>query len=210
MRILPDRDYKKTYNKHYVENYMKLSRKRRNVSKKLKSVTFTSIKEFIVGATVCLIFTGVLVWLSSSFASEYDELNNKIAELTVKVSETNEDIKMYQVINSKEKFNQIDDALTYTVSLQNQYLSGEFDSSFDAYAQYYLGNFNNNWASEEELVNPEWRGFLDTSCDFRDIARMVLILSDENQPKLVATVEFSINKDGNLGSMKSVSKTRLT
>ena len=209
MRILPDKNFKESYNKHYVENYKKLTARRKELGHKLKNVTFDSIKATIIGAFICIVLFIVFIIIGSWSASDYNEKNQQIAELQAEVDKSISDIRLYQIIDSKEKFKQIDEALSHVVSLQNQYVKNEFSDTFDAYSTYYLGEFNNNWASDENLVNPEWRGFLDTSCDFRDNADMLLILSDDNRPVLVVTVSFDIDENGNLGAMTAVNKMRL-
>ena len=214
MRLLPDKNFKENYKKRYDANYEKIMnyrREREEAKAERPPFDLARFKKTLAGAAAVIAIFGSVLGMGAFFSSVFDEQENEITKLEREIAGVENTIREYQVINSEEKYVQINEALFHVTSLQNQYASNEFNADFEVYAERYLGNYNNNWAGElEKCENPVWKGYLDNSCEFRDSADMLFILYDNLKPVIVAKVSFGLTESGNLDVMKSVQKQRLT
>lgn len=214
MRLLPDKNFKENYKKRYNANYKKIvSYRRKREKAKAERPPFDPVKfkKMTAGAVVVIVIFCLIIGVGVIFSSLFNEREEKIVVLKQEIAKNETIIQEYQIINSEEKYEQINEALFYITSLQNQYTSNDFDEDFDVYAERYLGDYNNDWSSElESCKNPVWKGYLDNSCEFRDTADMLFILYDNLKPVIVAKVSYGLTESGNIDVIKSVSKQRLS
>jgi len=214
MRLLPDRNFKENYKKRYDANYEKIMnyRKERAEAKAARPpFDFDKFKKTFVGAGAVIVIFGCIFGVGAFFSSLFEENENEIAKLEQEIANIENTIQQYQIVNSEEKYAQINEALLYITALQNQYASNTFSENFDVYAERYLGEYNNNWAAEIETYdNLTWKGYLDNSCEFRNSADMLFILYDNSKPVLVAEISYGLTEAGNLDTLKSVRKQVLS
>lgn len=207
MRLLPDKHIKNTYMEHYKINYERLANRK---SRKQHTISLGVIKLQIVGCVVFIIITLAVLVVGFFVLLNRSEKINQISELNSEIQQYEDLIKQYQIIDSEEKNEQINEAVHYVVDLQDQYLSNTFSDTFETYAARYLGSYNENWASDyNDLVAPGWQGFINKACDLMDSAEMVFILYDVSVPKMVVAVSYDLDKFGNLGEMTSMNKVML-
>ena len=213
MRLLPDKNLKENYKKRYNANYDKIMAYRQNRAEKKSDktpISFETRKQQLIGAAATIAIFGCLFCAGCFISSHYSEKEAEIYELEQKAAELDESILQYQLIDSDEKYAQINEAVQQVADLQNQYATGTFSNDFEAYADRYLGSYNNNWIGSDTFYNPVWKGYVDSSCDFRDMADMIFILYDSDKPVTVVKVSFELSASGNLGRMTHFDKMRLT
>ncbi len=210
MRLLPDRNIKANYKKRYDANYEKLMayRHRRAEQKAEKSpLTVDNIKQRALGAAVFGVLVFILCMAGTCLSGIYEDKQAEIALLESQITDVDTTIKEYQVINSEEKYQQIADAIVWIEDLQTQYVTNDFRDTFDAYAERYLGDYNSNWAKDiKTVVDPVWKGYLDSSGDLRTSVDMLFILYSNAAPVMAVRVSYSIDGYGNLGTMTYCSK----
>lgn len=213
MRILPDFHFRENYKKRYAENYEKISTKleeqaeiRHNRVSDSPEVVRYKIAGFVSSVIIIGSFFAVGFWLSTMTS----EKEARIAELKYQIIEADNLVKTYQIINGEAMKEQLDEAVMMVTDLQNQYATQSFSENFEQYADRYLGNFNNNWASDLNLSKPRWQGYINRAHEFDDTACFIFILYDDRTPVLVTDVRFEIDANGNLGIMNSVRKMMLS
>lgn len=213
MRVLPDVNFKENYKKHYAENYEKLTAKREERAERRRSKprdSLETIKYKIAGAIVTFIILGSFFAIGALVSSKLSIKERQIAELEYNISQIDDLIRTYQIINSDETMLQINSRLAYMTDLQNQYVTGQFSESFISDAEYYLGNYNNDWSeSVDKPAEPVWHGYLNKACPFNEKAELLFILYDSNRPVLLVFASCDIDMFGNVGSLSSVRKTVL-
>lgn len=204
MRLLPDRHLKTTYKRHYDANYEKIMAFRNDLNKRAterQTCEKTSIKATMLGALSFLLVLGCVLYVAIHLASYNISKQNEIKNLQQQITELDEIIQEYQVIDSEEKYQQIDDALQQVVRLQTMYVTNTCDKSFDVYAERYLGSFNTNWAESLSLIAPVWTGYVDKSCTYKDFVDMLFVLYDNNYPVMTVHAKYAIDQYGNIERM---------
>lgn len=220
MRILPNLHFAESYKKHYKENCEKIqtfNENRKEARAEYRENHPFSVKNLFIGVAA---FAGVLaapIIAGVVLKSQFAEKNNIVKELEASISEANVIIQSYQAVDTESMNEQIETAVFYVTSLQNQYLKNEFSDDFDIYADRYLGEYNSDWAEDiGKLVSPVWKGYVDKASSYSDPetydkeASMVFILYDEDIPIMTVDVIYSLDYNGNLGVMSSIRKLRLT
>lgn len=212
MRWLPDKNFKANYKKRYIENYEKITARREEKDErraKLNPILSTNIKQVVLGSVsviaifACILGTGVYI------SSEYGKKEDAISQLKQDIAYSEEIVREYQVINSDEKFEQIDDALVSITNLQNMYLTGIDPTETAAYVNQYLGDYTEAWLTDINCENPEWKGYIDWSYDLRDEVRMVFVLCDNISSVGVVRLTLQIDKNGNLSGVRTFDEDRL-
>lgn len=213
MRVLPDVNFKENYKKHYAENYEKLNAKREERAERRRSKprdSLETIKYKIAGAIATFIILGSFFVIGAAASSKFSAKEQQIAEIEYNISQTDNLIRTYQVINSDETMQQINDMLVHITDLQNQYVAGQFSVNFISDAEYYLGSYNNDWSeSVDRPVEPVWHGYLNKACSFNETAELLFILYDANRPVLLVFASCGIDRFGNIESLSGVRKTVL-
>lgn len=210
MRLLPDRHIRVNYKKRYAANYERLCDRRQKRADKKAAETLDTVKQKLVGSIVFVIIILIVFLIGSYLFGVYSEKESQIQALENEIRSLDETIKEYQIVDSEDKFEQLNEAVRWVSDLQNQYITGEFSDTFDVYAARYLGQYNENWADDiDNLENPVWQGYLDRSCDFKESAVMLFILYDKGAPVLVVNVRYSMDRFGNLGEMIHMDKAEL-
>lgn len=213
MRMLPDVNFKENYKKHYAENYEKLNAKREERAERRRSKprdSLETIKYKVVGAAVTFIILGSFFAAGMFVSSSFSEKEQQIAEIEYNISQTEDLIRKYQVINSEETMQQLNDKLIFVTDLQNQYVTEQFSKSFASDAEYYLGSYNYDWSeSVDKLSEPVWHGYANKACSFDETAELLFILYDGNRPVLLVFASCNIDQFGNIESLSSVRKTVL-
>ena len=214
MRVLPDKNFKENYKKHYAENYEKLKAKREEraeLKRNREPDSLEVIKYRIAGAVATFVILGSFFAAGYLISSDYRKKENQIAELEAKISQADDQIRTYQIINGEETVEQVKDVLVYVTYLQNQYLSGNFSEDFDSLALRYLGDYNSNWSdSVESLSEPTWRGYINRASKFDTKAEFVFILYDTTKPVLIVFADYGIDQFGNLTTLSRIRKTVLS
>lgn len=213
MQILPDKNFKANYKKRYNANYEKLmSRRQERAERKARRTPEKPevIKQRLVGGFVFSFVALVVIFTGYYLSGIYSDKESEIQALENEIQSLDSTIREYQIINSDEKYEQIEEAVQIVTDLQNQYVTGNIGDVFNAYAVRYLGQYNENWADDvDNLTNPVWKGYLDKSGNFRDSASMLFILYDKAAPIVVVSVKFGIDSSGNLSEMVYADKVML-
>lgn len=213
MRILPDLHFRENYKKRYTENYEKISTKLEEQAEVRRNRVPDSpdvVRYKIAGFVSSVIIIGCFFAVGFSLSVKSAEKERRIAELENQIIEADNLVKTYQIVNGEAMKEQLDEAVVIVTDLQNQYVTQTFSEDFEQYADRYLGDFNNNWASDLELSNPRWQGYVNRAHEFDDTACFIFILYDDRTPILVTDVRYELDGNGNLGIMKSVRKMRLS
>lgn len=212
MRVLPDMNFKEKYKKHYAENYEKLDAKRRERAERRRSKprdSLETIKYKVAGAVATFVILGSFFAAGALVSSKLSEKEAQIAELEYNIAQADDLIRKYQVINGDETREQAKNMLLHITELQNQYVAKNFSDNFASDAEYYLGNYNNDWADGIDGAELVWHGYLNRACMFDENAEFLFILYDANKPVLLVSASCSIDRYGNVESLSSVRKTVL-
>lgn len=216
---MPDPNFRENYKKAYDRNYSRLQEKIKSRTQEVKEKQDNFprskpdfFKNVFVGGAVFLSIVGAYFAFGVFISSQFDKKEAAIEELAVKIAEADTRVQHYEAINGESMKQQLNDAVMYVTSAQNQYLTQNFDETFGPYAERYLGDYNNNWEKSntpdgfEVSEDCVWKGYVNKVCDFDGEASLIFILYDGSIPVMLADVTYEMDRYGNLGVISGVRK----